>query len=497
MRLLVLCFFLFIFVDANVFAEPAPVPYWQDSIRPIKGANNVIYLKPEHMAPKGASTSNVKELLTRTLGKAISNQFSGLIGMAYSLYSLEEGRAKVAYAMEQLEQNGQPITPETIQEWIAQDHGIDTSISPDDLDYSDKIVTFEGNTLVLKSSTPYVSTSSRVDYGVSHVCGSGPSATYVPGYPGWQLSVKLNGSCYSGMQHYGRFDVDSAVPSVFNPADHPELFGSGYYPPNAIESLVNRGLDNFDIKMHLADGYLEDHVYVDMEAVNKSLVDPTSQLVPIMDPSGYTYYVPVGAIGEEFLPEFEGDTSGVSVETQQGQTSLPSSQSNALKNAGIPERAVITRVNPNTGLVTYTDPVTGISQSTQIDPEIAKNLATQTSVATSASPVTPSVPFEFPEVSVSGTIAVPNPAMLEPVTSDRIEASKNKFLQRWNDLKLTFSGIFDVNLSGTGHLPIWHWVILGKSITLDFNDYATELNWIGLAVVLLASISAVFIVIDK
>ncbi|MDD3472384.1 MAG: hypothetical protein PHS86_06345 [Syntrophaceae bacterium] len=111
------------------------------------------------------------------------------------------------------------------------------------------------------------------------------------------------------------------------------------------------------------------------------------------------------------------------------------------------------------------------------------------------------------EVSVNGTdielppgmsteLENPSNSTLEPVKEDRVEASKQKFFTALQNLIDQYSNIFELNLSGTGKLPVWHWVLMGQTVTIDFNDYATELNWLGLAVVLIATISAVFIVFD-
>jgi hypothetical protein len=43
---------------------------------------------------------------------------------------------------------------------------------------------------------------------------------------------------------------------------------------------------------------------------------------------------------------------------------------------------------------------------------------------------------------------------------------------------------------------VWNWPMLGHVIVIDFNNYADELNWLGLAFLFFATISAVFIVIN-
>lgn len=100
--------------------------------------------------------------------------------------------------------------------------------------------------------------------------------------------------------------------------------------------------------------------------------------------------------------------------------------------------------------------------------------------------------------SLPGSINKPGePTTLEPVSEDRITEAKLRFDNAWASLKASVSGIFDANLGGSGRLPIWHWQVLGKSVVIDFNKYSTELNWIGLAGLFMASLSAIFIVLGK
>jgi hypothetical protein len=107
---------------------------------------------------------------------------------------------------------------------------------------------------------------------------------------------------------------------------------------------------------------------------------------------------------------------------------------------------------------------------------------------------TASATLELPSVSVSGSFTIPEPGVLEPVSEDRVIAAKERFMNAWDNLKNSFSGIFDLNLSGSGSLPVWTWPILGQNIVIDFNEYSTELNWIGLALLFIASVYAIFIV---
>ncbi len=102
------------------------------------------------------------------------------------------------------------------------------------------------------------------------------------------------------------------------------------------------------------------------------------------------------------------------------------------------------------------------------------------------------------ELSMNGTgFEPPKSTDIEGVVSDRVSAAKSRFSNSWSGLQTSFNSIFTITLSGSSDLPKWTWNILGQTVVIDFNDYATELNWIAIAGVLFASISAIFIVFDK
>jgi hypothetical protein len=107
---------------------------------------------------------------------------------------------------------------------------------------------------------------------------------------------------------------------------------------------------------------------------------------------------------------------------------------------------------------------------------------------------TASATLELPSVSVSGSFTIPESGVLEPVSEDRVIAAKQRFMTAWDNLKNSFTGIFDVSLSGSGSLPVWTWPMLGQNVVIDFNEYSTQLNWIGLALLFIASVYAIFIV---
>lgn len=102
-------------------------------------------------------------------------------------------------------------------------------------------------------------------------------------------------------------------------------------------------------------------------------------------------------------------------------------------------------------------------------------------------------------ISLPGTLNIPadGSTTLDPVAEDRVLSSKSRFMDSWADLKCSVSGLFSVNLSGSARLPSWSWNVLGRQVLIDFNDFATPLNWIGLAGLFIASISAIFIVIGR
>lgn len=78
--------------------------------------------------------------------------------------------------------------------------------------------------------------------------------------------------------------------------------------------------------------------------------------------------------------------------------------------------------------------------------------------------------------------------------NQRATTAKSELLQKWHQLKSRFDSILDVNLSGSSQLPTWHWNILGNTIDIDLGQFADALSYIGLAIIFIATLKALFIV---
>lgn len=496
----VLIWSVVIFKLSAFAAVEQPVQFvWTAQTQPMSGTPAVIEMKPTMLAPKGMPPAPMRSLLTRVLGKSLG----GLIpsaGIVYQVMDLEGRRQTVAYAIEQLMKNGQPVTPQTIQEWIAEQNNIDTS-SPTDTDYSDGIVTYDGQSYQISPSLgnteatyPYIAYSNmgagiRWDTGAP-VYRSGTTVLVKVG-PG---SVSQNwGGTYTV---YSRHSLVSTYPaSAFDPEDYPQIFGPDFYPSQILDALIARDLDSFDIEMTKVNDNLYDHIPVEVDSGQ-----PTS------DPNfwellskGLKYLAPIAALGDSVIARFNMTDGTVTIETDKGDVELSKEESDSLLKNGVPEGAKIIRVDPKTGTVTYIDPATGQTKTAQVPKTTASNITNNHNVYNTVNNSTKTTnihqEISLPEVHVSGEIKVSN-GTLEPVSQDRVEAARTRFQTSWNNLKQTFADMFTVNLTGIGRLPVWNWPMLGHVIVIDFNVYAEELNWLGLAFLFFATISAIFIVIN-
>jgi hypothetical protein len=492
---------------------------WTASTQSIPGSAQVIEMKPTMLAPKGVPASSLRTLLTRVLGKTLGGIIPNA-GIVYSVIDLEGRRQSVAYAIEQLKQNGQPVTFQTIQEWIAQNNGIDTSGPSADLDPSDGLIT---------STDPHLANPITYNVGALHSTNQynlyqqsdtrAIALTYAPlnafgalnanaPYPKtlvggtpltlWVFQDTTYSSTY-GVTYvrYKRYYITSSypAPSAFDPADYPQFFGPDFFPSQAIEALMARDLDSFDIEMTKVEDNLYDHIPVDVDA-GEPTEDP---LLWILQSKGLKYIAPIAALGQATIAKFNAPDGTVNVQTDKGDVELSKSDSQDLIDNGVPEGATIFRVDPETGTVTYKDPTTGETKTAQIPKEKASSITNDYSVYNTVNNSTKTTnihqEINLPEVHVSGSIKESN-GTLEPVSADRVEAARTRFQESWNNLKLTFSEMFSVDLVGVGRLPVWNWPMLGHVIVIDFNNYADELNWLGLAFLFFATISAVFIVIN-
>lgn len=485
---------------------------WTASTQPIPGSAQVIEMKPTMLAPKGVPASSLRTLLTRVLGKTLGGIIPNA-GIVYSVLDLEGRRQSVAYAIEQLKQNGQPVTFQTIQEWIAQQNNIDTT-SPTDIDASDGQVTFEGVTYTtgqLYESNVYavsnynentsptfnnMGAGIRWDTGKSLYVGDRGNAGSAPTVlikAGRAFYTSTYGGYYTYYDVYAR--ISSSPASPFDPADYPEIFGPDFFPSQAIDAIMARDLDSFDIEMTKVEDNLYDHIPVDVDA-GEPTEDP---LLWILQSKGLKYIAPIAALGQATIAKFNAPDGTVNVQTDKGDVELSKGDSQDLIDNGVPEGATIFRVDPETGTVTYKDPTTGETKTAQIPKEKASSITNDYSVYNTVNNSTKTTnihqEINLPEVHVSGSIKESN-ATLEPVSADRVEAARTRFQESWNNLKLTFSEMFSVDLVGVGRLPVWNWPMLGHVIVIDFNNYADELNWLGLAFLFFATISAVFIVIN-
>jgi hypothetical protein len=494
---------------------------WTAQTQPIPGSAQVIEMKPTMLAPKGAPAPALRTLLTRVLGKSLGG-LVGSAGIVYNVIDLEGQRQSVAYAYEQLQKNGQPVTIQMVHDWIAAQNGIDTSVS-DFQSFSDSLSTmssFEDLPIevadsYLPSNVPgkqqkLLSRTGWVDEG-HYWQGSNFRNEYQVFDIGYHGANPALGISYIGIRrwrgapnyqwqdrqyfYYSNILEDSA--SAFDPENYPEIFGPDFFPSQAIDALVAQGLDSFDVVLDKVNGDLEDHVAVDVAAKY-----PTAETewTEVYASNGQTYRIPIGALGGSVVPQYQAPSNSVDVQTASGQTTLSNAESQPFIDAGVPQGATIVQANPQTGAVTYINPTDGQAYTAQVSPSSVSNLTNNHAVYNTYNNSTEVTnihqEISLPEVEVSGSIEAKN-GSIEPVTPDRISISKQRFFDAWDGLKASVSGLFTVNLSGTGRLPVWHWLVLGRNVTIDFNQYANQLNWLSLAFVFLCTLGALFLVFGK
>lgn len=500
-----------VFFQLSVFAAgEQPQQYvWTAQTQPIPGSAQVIEMKPTMLAPKGAPAPALRTLLTRVLGKSLGG-LVGSAGIVYNVIDLEGQRQSVAYAYEQLSKDGQPVTIQMVHEWIAAQNGIDTSSSGDDFDPSDGILTADNVTYRLGTITnpnaKTISSSIISPSAFGYVAANGAILATCPirifyanqnrvfVYAGTYYSSGAGATC---INWNGYSILSSEASSSFDPANYPQVFGPEFFPSQAIDALVAQGLDSFDVVLDKVNDDLDDHVAVDVAAKY-----PTAETewTEVYASNGQTYRIPIGALGGSVVPQYQPPSNSVDVQTASGQTTLSNADSQPFIDAGVPPGATIVQANPQTGSVTYRNPTDGQTYTAQVSPSTVWNLTNNHSVYNTYNNSTDVTnihqEISLPEVEVSGSIEAKN-GSIEPVTPDRISISKQRFLDAWDGLKASVSGLFTVNLSGTSRLPVWHWLVLGRNITIDFNQYAVQLNWLSLAFVFLCTLGALFLVFGK
>lgn len=503
-----------VFFELCAFAAGEQQFVWTATTQPIPGSAQIIEMKPTMLAPKGVPASSLRALLTRVLGKTLGGIIPNA-GIVYTVIDLEGRRQSVAYAIEQLMKDGQPVTPQTIQEWIAQQNSIDTNsiltglntingqlyMAQGGLNYpvlwqADGIVTNRAS-IGGTSSIPYFFKSGSVYY-TSWSSIPSPETKFINLYVTTSFTSIYNTSTMYSILQGPSYPADPPIlpATAFNPADYPEIFGPDFFPSQAIDALVAQGLDSFDLVLDKHNDDLADHVPVEVEAGKPTSENPNFWEIIS---KGLKYIAPVAALGDAVVARFNPTDGTVTISTERGDVELSKGDSQTLIDSGVPEGATIIQVNPQTGTVVFINPATGQKESTNVPTNTASNLTNNYPVYNTYNNSTKTTnihqEISLPEVHVSGSLDISN-SSLEPVSADRVEAARLRFHESWQNLRLTFSEMFSVNLSGSGRLPSWTWVMLGHSIVIDFNQFATELNWLSLAFLFLATISSVFIVIN-
>lgn len=483
---------------------------WTAQTQPIPGSAQVIEMKPTMLAPKGAPPLALRTLLTRVLGKNLGG-FVNTAGVVYHIVDLFGNHQNVCYAIGELTKNGQPITSQTIDEWIAAQNGIDTSQQAPSNTYA------AGDGLI-PSVTEYPFYVSFGGSSFIRITGLqrdfGISATGTPS--GWHFAntycIRFIGPKYQGqygadtcrvIDYYyvsiteSQYLTENPPSGGFDPANYPEIFGPEYFPSQAIDALVAQDLDTFDIVLNKVNTDLDDHVYIDVAAKY-----PTAETewTEVYASNGQTYRIPIGALGGSVVPQYQPPSNSVDVQTASGQTTLSNADSQPFIAAGVPQGATIVQANPQTGAVTYINPTDGQAYTAQVSPSSVSNLTNNHAVYNTYNDSTEVTnihqEISLPEVHVSGSLELHN-GTIDPVSEDRVEAARLRFLEAWQDLKSMFMDMLSLNLPGSGRLPVWTWSMLGQTVVIDFNDFATELNWFGLAFLFLATVSSVFLVISK
>ena len=76
----------------------------------------------------------------------------------------------------------------------------------------------------------------------------------------------------------------------------------------------------------------------------------------------------------------------------------------------------------------------------------------------------------------------------------RAEKAKEEFFHAWDELKRKVSNSFSIDFDASERLPKWNWNIFGKIVVVDLNIYKDDLRYIGIMLVLVCFVIALFVV---
>lgn len=519
--LIFLCAAIWVFV-AYSFAQASSDVVWTENIKPftlkqtwgrLQGCPEVIDMKPTQLAPKGAVEPVRRALLTRLIGNPISKMIPSA-GLVFAAVDMEGRRKSVSYAIDALMKNGQPVNPQTIQEWIAQNNGINTTAETPDGVVSGSTVTFDDRIYTFTSSQTQAVSSSWNPYTVRYMpCDGTTFVSTIP--PGGFRTISFRGAAVPWPQtgYYwtdytlaplgGCNSVQYTSAPGFNPANHPELYSPENYPPNIITALESQGgLDSFQVRLkERIDADLADHQFVDIDA----LADDVSNTSPPgfwdIISQGLRFSIPdsLKNVFSDLLPKLSIDPT-YTVNTPEGGQVVADKIRDLLRDWGIPEGSTLNGYNPETGSVSYTTPdgewwkklltkddLDKLTQNTNITNEGDRTIVNKNDFSTD---------INLPDVDLDGSLS-PGNGTLEPVTPDRVQAAKIRFVSSWTELKDTVDSIFGLNLPGQASLPVWNWLILGKNIQIDFNTFSNVFNIMSLGFLFVALVTSLTVIFGR
>jgi hypothetical protein len=314
-------------------------------------APETIELSKEDLSPKGKNL-NLGNFSSTAAGWWVKKCLGKFTGIAGLVYTLEQNRSEIAYAIDEMNDAGVPITYENIQEWIAEDHNIDTSGGVE-FDYDNP--PGEGDTAVL-GDIAYV-LGSHFNYIVLSVANYPPPVAKVNGIIYIFDKYKSDNNYYYAHGYY--IASQGPASSAFDPDNYPDVFGDDVIENNAVEAILGHCPD-FTLTLDRYTDPFDDDFFqtipVDylVDSDGDGVVDAggnANQVQPLPDDMLQAFLL-------DGLPVIESDSVGSNIMQADDGTELITTAGDAaiFQAAGVPPTATITTLDPDTGVAKYVNP---------------------------------------------------------------------------------------------------------------------------------------------
>lgn len=432
-------------------------------------------------------------ILPVALAPAAPYLLAALVGGTTALWCYTHGGKEAWIQAYGATLDGVAVTKQWIQEKIAQNHGINTEVSSDTFPSGAGTVTFNG---INYSVTGYVDTNNVASpafplYFVKYTANMTPVENWSPGYN--MMVVK------SGPTTVRRYWISSTVSPVigpasnFDPADYPEL----YTGPALLSNCHAVAQQNPGLVIAYNDWTPEEPetpvppvyvppVHIVATLPDGSTVDNEGKVWP--PPPGNPWVWPGAVAPPAAVP---GTVGGVPVQLpgmDQQTVALPQNLIDQLRDAGLPEDAVIT--GAGAGHITYKDPTDGKEKYMPIPAETAAQLPAAIAKASASAEGIEMGDIGVPDLpeqsSFNSTFAYNQPGEW-----NWTQWMNNPFQSVIDSMKIETSAAqsqinFPVNLGFTEFV-----------VSADFADHSDSFSTIGGFMVIMSSIMAIMLVIKK